>query len=68
MKVAGGSPAHSSGVAADDVILEADKQALSKWEDLQHLLQSKKVGEDLEVLIGRERELRRVTLKLQGAA
>ena len=68
MKVAGGSPAHSSGVAAGDVILEADKQTLSKWEDLQHLLQSKKVGEDLEVLIGRERELRRVTLKLQGAA
>lgn len=68
MKVAGGSPAHSSGVAAGDVILEVDKQALKNWEDLQHLLQSKKVGEDLEVLIGRERERGKVTLKLQEAA
>jgi S1-C subfamily serine protease len=67
VKVASGSPAHSSGVSAGDVILEADKQTLKNWEDLQHLLQAKKVGDSLEVLIGRDREQGRVTLRLQEA-
>jgi S1-C subfamily serine protease len=67
VKVARGSPAHSSGVSAGDVILEADKQTLKNWEDLQHLLQAKKVGDSLEVLIGRDREQGRVTLRLQEA-
>jgi S1-C subfamily serine protease len=66
--VARGSPAHSSGVSAGDVILEADKRTLKNWEDLQHLLQAKKVGDSLEVLIGRDREQGRVTLSLQEAA
>jgi S1-C subfamily serine protease len=68
VKVVRGSPAHSSGVSAGDVILEADKQPLKNWEDLQHLLQAKKVGDSLEVLIGRDREQGRVTLRLQEAA
>jgi S1-C subfamily serine protease len=68
VRVARGSPAHSSGVSAGDVILEADNRALKSWEDLQHLLQTKKVGDSLEVLIGRNRERGRVTLRLQEAA
>jgi len=62
------SPAHSSGISPGDVILEADKQALKSWEDLQHLLHAKKIGDNLEMLIGRERQQHRVTLTLQEAA
>jgi serine protease Do len=68
VRVGRGSPAHSSGISAGDVILEADKQVLKSWEDLQHLLQAKKVGDNLEVLVGRDREQHRVTFSLQEAA
>jgi S1-C subfamily serine protease len=68
IRVGRGSPAHSSGISPGDVILEADKQALKGWEDLQHLLHAKKIGEGLEILIGRERQQHRVTLTLQEAA
>ena len=67
VRVGRGSPAQASGVSAGDVILEADKQPLNNWEDLQHLLHAKKVGDKLEVVIGREREQSRVTLTLQEA-
>ena len=68
IRVGRGSPAHSSGIYPGDVILEADKQALKSWEDLQHLLHDKKVGDNLEMLIGRERQQYSVTLTLQEAA
>ena len=68
VRVGRGSPAHASGISAGDVILEADKQELKAWEDLQHILQAKKVGDNLEFLVGREGEQRRVTLTLQEAA
>ena len=68
VRVGRGSPAYSCGISAGDVILEADKQALKSWEDLQHILQAKKVGDGLEFSIGRGREQRRVTLTLQEAA
>jgi len=68
VKVVGRSPAHAAGISAGDVILEADKQPLKNWEDLQHVLQTKKVGDDLEVLIGRDREQGRITLGLQEAS
>ena len=68
VRVGGRSPAHSSGIAPGDVILEADKQALKTWEDLQHLLQAKNVGDNLEILVGRGREQRRVVLTLREAA
>lgn len=67
VRVTRGSPAHRSGVSAGDVILQADGQVLGSWEDLQHLLQSKKVGENLEILIGREQRQGRVTLRLEEA-
>jgi len=68
VRVGRGSPAHASGISAGDVILEADKQELKAWEDLQHILQAKKVGDNLEFLVGREGEQRRATLTLQEAA
>jgi len=68
VKVGRGSPANSSGVSTGDVILEADKQALKSWEDLQHLLHAKKVGDNLEMLIGREGKQHTVTMTLQEAA
>jgi S1-C subfamily serine protease len=68
VKVVRGSPAHAAGISAGDVILEADKQTLKNWEDLQHILQTKKVGDDLEVLVGRDREQGRITLGLQEAS
>jgi S1-C subfamily serine protease len=68
VRVGRGSPANTSGISPGDVILEADKQALKSWEDLQHILKTKKVGDSLEMLIGRERQEHRVTLTLQEAA
>jgi S1-C subfamily serine protease len=67
VRVGRGSPANSSGITARDVILEADKQPLKTWEDLQHFLQTKKVADSVEMLIGRERQQRRVTMVLQEA-
>jgi len=68
VRVGGESPARFSGISPGDVILEADKQTLKTWENLQHLLQAKNVGDNLEILVGREREQRRVVLTLREAA
>ena len=67
VRVGRGSPARMSGVAAGDVILEADGTALKSWEDLQHLLQGKKVDDNLELLISRDRERSKVQVKLEEA-
>ncbi len=67
LKVGRGSPAHRSGVYAGDIILEADKKPLKSWEDLQHVIQNKKVGENLELSIGRDEEQGKVSVVL-GAA
>jgi S1-C subfamily serine protease len=67
VRVTRGSPAHTSGISAGDVILEADKQALSNWEDLQHILHERKAGDSIEFLVGRDREQGRVMIKLQEA-
>jgi len=68
VRVGRGSPANSCGISAGDIILEADKQTLKTWEDLQHLLHTKKAGDALELLIGRGNRQQRVTLILQEAA
>jgi len=68
VRVGRGSPANESGIRAGDVILEADNMALKSWENLQHLLHDRKVGDGLAMLIGREGQQRRVTLVLQEAA
>jgi S1-C subfamily serine protease len=67
LRVGRGSPAHGGGVNAGDVILEADGKALNSWEDLQHAIQGKKVGERLELSIGRERTRGRVEVTLEEA-
>jgi S1-C subfamily serine protease len=67
VKVGRGSPAQRSGVAAGDIILEADKKPLKGWDDLQHVIQNKKVGEDLELSIGRDKEQGKVSVVLGEA-
>ncbi len=67
VKVGRESPAHRSGVSAGDVILEADKKPLKSWEDLQHVIQNKKVGENLELSIGRDEEQGKVSVVLEEA-
>jgi serine protease Do len=67
VKVGRGSPANDGGVSAGDVILEADKKPLKSWEDLQHTIQNKKVGESLELSIGRSAEQGTVTVILGEA-
>jgi serine protease Do len=61
------SPANRSGVSAGDVILEADKKPLKSWEDLQHTIQEKKVGDSLELSIGRNANQGTVTVVLGEA-
>jgi S1-C subfamily serine protease len=68
VRVARGSPARASGISPGDIILEADGKALRNWEDLQHILQAKKVGDCLEILVGRDGQQSKVTLTLQEAA
>jgi S1-C subfamily serine protease len=65
VKVGRGSPAHKSGVAAGDTILEVDSKPVKGWEDLQHTLQNKKVGESLVLSVGRENQQDRVTMVLE---
>jgi S1-C subfamily serine protease len=67
VKVGRGSPAHRSGVSAGDIILEADSKPLDSWEDLQHLIQNKKVGEKLELSVGRDRDRGRIEVNLEEA-
>lgn len=67
VKVGRGSPANQGGVSAGDVILGADKKPLNSWEDLQHTLQNKKVGENIELSIGRNNEQGTVTVVLGEA-
>jgi len=67
VKVGRGSPANQGGVSAGDVILEADKKPLKSWEELQHTIQNKKVGENIELSIGRNNEQGTVTVVLGEA-
>jgi serine protease Do len=65
VKVGRGSPAYRSGVAAGDIILQADKKPLESWEDLQHVIQNKKVGEKLELSVGRSRDQGKIEVTLE---
>ncbi len=67
VKVGRGSPAHRSGMAAGDIVLEADSKPLESWEDLQHVVQNKKVGEKLELSIGRNTDRGRIKVTLEEA-
>ena len=68
VRVGRGSPAHRGGMSAGDVILEVDKKPLKAWEDLQHVVQEKKVGESLELFVGRDQEQGKMNIVLEEAA
>jgi serine protease Do len=65
VRVGHGSPADRGGMAAGDMILEVDSKRLESWEDLQHVIQNKKVGDRLELSIGRQREQGRIQVALE---
>jgi S1-C subfamily serine protease len=67
VQVGRGSPAHRSGISAGDVIVEADKAPLKEWEDLQHIVQNKKVGDNLELTISRGKDQGKVGIVLAEA-
>jgi len=67
VKVGRGSPAHRSGMSAGDIILQADNKPLDSWEDLQHVIQNKKVGEKLDLSVGRDRNHGRIEVTLEQA-
>jgi len=67
VKVGRGSPANKSGMAAGDIILEADTKPLKGWEDLQHFIQDKKVGDKLELFISRSGDQGKINVVLQEA-
>jgi S1-C subfamily serine protease len=68
VRVGKGTPAHRSGMSAGDVILEVDKKPLKAWEDLQHVVQEKKVGESLELFVGRDQEQGKMSIVLEEAS
>jgi S1-C subfamily serine protease len=65
VKVGRGSPAQRSGMSAGDIILEADSKPLESWEDLQHVIQNKKVGDKLELSVGRDSDRGRIEVNLE---
>jgi serine protease Do len=65
VKVGRGSPADRAGVSAGDIILEADNKPLKTSEDLQHVVQDKKVGENLELSIVRSQSQGKISVTLQ---
>jgi serine protease Do len=67
VRVGRGSPAHRGGMSAGDVILEVDKKPLNAWEDLQHVVQEKKVGESLELSVGRDQQQGKMNIVLEEA-
>lgn len=68
VKVGRGSPAHRGGVSQGDIILEADRKPLKSWDELQHIIQNKKVGENLELFLSRGEEKGRINVVLQEAS
>ena len=68
VRVGKGTPAHRSGMSAGDVILEVDKKPLKAWEDLQHVVQEKKVGDSLELFVGRDQEQGKMSIVLEEAS
>ncbi len=67
VKVGRGSPAQRGGINAGDVVLEAEGREVKSWEDLQHVIREKKVGENLELRIRRDSEQGNVNVRLQEA-
>ncbi len=68
VKVGRGSPAYRSGLEAGDVILEADNRPLKGWEDLQHILHERRVGENLNLFVGRGSRQANISVSLEEAS
>jgi len=64
LEVGRGSPAQRSGISEGDVILEADKAPVEETVDLQHIIKSKRVGDNIELTINRANDQRRVMVTL----
>ena len=67
VQVGRGSPAQRSGISAGDVIVEADKAELKDWDDLQHIIKNKKVGDNIELTITRGKDNGKVSVVLNEA-
>jgi S1-C subfamily serine protease len=67
VQVGKGSPAQRSGISAGDVIVEADKAELKDWDDLQHIIKNKKVGDNIELTITRGKDNGKVSVVLNEA-
>ena len=68
VKVGRGSPAYRSGLESGDVILEADNRPLKGWEDLQHILHERRVGENLNLFVGRGSRQANISVSLEEAS
>mgnify|MGYP001054571816 CR=1 FL=1 len=57
------SPAEKADIEPGDIILEVNGQPLSKWGDLQNMVNSSKEGEELTLLVQRDGSRHEVNLK-----
>jgi serine protease Do len=67
VKVGRGSPAHKSDLAAGDIILEADGKPIRGWEDIQHIVHEKNVGDSVEFSVRRGHQLGKIKVVLHEA-
>lgn len=59
------SPAEKGGIKEGDVIVKINDQDVRTIEDLQRVIKTKKIGEEVTILIFREDEHKRVKVKLE---
>ncbi len=59
------SPAEKSGLLKGDVIVKINDQDVGTVEDLQRVIRTKKIGEEVTILIFREDEYESVKVKLE---
>ena len=64
VEVAPGSPAEKGGIKESDVIVKANDQDIKTTQDLKQVLKTKKVGEEITLVIMREDEYETITVKL----
>jgi regulator of sigma E protease len=57
-----GMPAERAGVRPGDLVREIDGHPVEDWTDLQRQLMSSRAGEELELLVEREGDLRMITV------
>ncbi|HEY3243389.1 MAG TPA: S1C family serine protease, partial [Phycisphaerae bacterium] len=64
-KVSRGSPAEKAGVRPDDLILTANGRQIAALEDFDHVLESARPGQKLELVLERKRQVITTTLTLE---